>query len=123
MGAVAEWFHPRKRLKTRGLEPLLYYVHGPGERLRAPVAPSRKDKVMAAFRNEHRRFTYRGRPFHFVSYEAQSANPRKNQPAMPATWYLLSSGNRWPAIPLEVGRTDEELDAQLSKWLDTEVFA
>ena len=78
---------------------------------------------MAAFRNEHRRFEHRGRPFHFVSYEAQAANPRKNLPAMPATWYLLSAGNRWPAIPLEIGRTDEELDAQLSQWRDSEVFS
>ncbi|HET7632381.1 MAG TPA: hypothetical protein VFK16_08710 [Gemmatimonadaceae bacterium] len=78
---------------------------------------------MAAFRNEHRRFMHRGRPFHFVSYDAQSANPRKNQVAMPTTWYLLNAGNRWPAIPCQPGQPDEELDAQLCKWLDTDVFA
>jgi hypothetical protein len=78
---------------------------------------------MAAFRNEHRWFTHRGRSFHFLSYEAQAANPRKNLPAVPATWYLLGSSNRWSAIPVEPGQPEEALDAQLAEWLDAEVFA
>lgn len=78
---------------------------------------------MAAFRNEHRRFTHRGRAFHFVSYDAQPGNPNKGIDAMPATWYLLNAGNRWPAIPLEPGQPEEELDARLTEWLESEVFA
>jgi hypothetical protein len=78
---------------------------------------------MAGFKNEQRRLDHRGRVFHFVSYEAQNGNPAKNQPAMPATWYLLSYGNRWPAIPLQEGHTEEELDGLLAEWLETNVFA
>ena len=77
---------------------------------------------MGGFKNEQRRLTHRGRTFHFVSYEAQPGNVAKNVPAMPATWYLLSYGNRWPAIPLQEGHGEAELDALLSEWLESHVF-
>jgi len=78
---------------------------------------------MSGFKNEQRMLDHRGRSFHFVSYEAHGGNAAKNQPAMPATWYLLSYGNRWPAIPLEEGTSEDELDARLADWLETNVFA
>ncbi len=78
---------------------------------------------MGGFRNEQRRLDHRGRVFQFVSYEAQAGNPAKNQPPMPATWYLTSYGNRWPAIPLQEGLPGEALDALLAEWLESHVFA
>ena len=78
---------------------------------------------MGAFRNEQRRLTHRGRDFHFISYEAQAANPARKQQEMPDTWYLVSSNNRWPAIPLIEGQPEPELIAALALWLDTSVFA
>jgi hypothetical protein len=78
---------------------------------------------MAQFRHEQRQITHRGRVFHFVSYEAHDAIPSRKVPAMPATWYLVSMNNRWPAIPLEDGQAPAELDAQLTAWLEQHVFA
>jgi hypothetical protein len=78
---------------------------------------------MAGFKNEQRRLSYRGRDFHFVSYEAQQANPGKKLEAMPETWYLISSGNRWPAIPCIIAQPISELDAALVVWLEQVVFA
>lgn len=77
---------------------------------------------MAGFKNEQRRLSHRGKSFHFVAYEAQDANAAKKLDAMPATWYLLSSGNRWPAIPLQLDLPEDELDARLTEWLETHVF-
>ncbi len=78
---------------------------------------------MAGFSNEQRRLTHRGKVFHFVSYDAQDAVPSRDQPAMPPTWYLLSSGNRWPAIPIQPDQPEAELDARLTEWLEVRVFA
>lgn len=77
---------------------------------------------MGTFRNAQRRVTHRGKVFHFVSYEAQDGNLAKDLPAMPATWYLLSSGHRWPAIPLQEGDPDDATDALLAEWLEAQVF-
>ena len=77
---------------------------------------------MGGFKNEQRRLTHRGKVFHFVSYEAQDGNAAKNLPAMPATWYLLSAGHRWPAIPLQEGHPEAETDAALAEWLESQVF-
>ncbi len=78
---------------------------------------------MASFKNEQRRLTLHGRSFHFISYEAQDANPNKKIEAIVASWYLVSSTSRWPAIPLEPGTPDEELDARLMGWLAERVTA
>lgn len=78
---------------------------------------------MAVFRHEQRRLTHRGRDFHFVSYEAHRPNPARHELAMPDTWYLVSSGNRWPAIPYVLAQPMAELDAALVAWLEAVVFA
>lgn len=78
---------------------------------------------MGKYKNEQRRLAHRGRQFHFISYEAQEADARKKLPAMPATWYLESSGNRWPAIPHIIEQSEPELEAQLAVWLEAFVFA
>jgi len=78
---------------------------------------------MGGFKTEQRQLPHRGRSFHFVSYEAQNANPARKLGAVPATWYLLSSGNRWPAIPHQAGQPEAEVDALLIAWLEEHVFA
>ena len=77
---------------------------------------------MASFQHEQRRVTHRGRNFHFVSYEANPGNPARQQPAMPETWYLVSSNNRWPAIPRVLQQPESELVAALVAWLEQVVF-
>ncbi len=78
---------------------------------------------MGGFKHEQRRLTHRGKTFHFVSYEAQDADPTRKQLAMPATWYLQSSGNRWPAIPHQAQQGEADRDALLAEWLELHVFA
>jgi hypothetical protein len=78
---------------------------------------------MGGFRHEQRRLEHRGRIFHFVSYEAQEANVTRGQVARPESWYLVSSGNRWPAIPLVAEQPEGELHTLLVEWLESQVFA
>lgn len=78
---------------------------------------------MATFRHEQHRINYRGRDFHFVSYEATEANVAKKVLELPDTWFLVSSGNRWPAIPHVPGQPTTELDSLLVAWLESVVFA
>jgi len=78
---------------------------------------------MATFRHEQHRVTHRGRAFHFVSYEATTANPNKHIEELPDTWFLVSSGNRWPAIPHVPGQPITDLESQLVAWLEQVVFA
>lgn len=75
------------------------------------------------FKNEQRRLDHRGRIYHFISYEAREANATKKQDAQPASWYLVSSGNRWPAVPLVPEQPQADLDAALAAWLDATVLA
>jgi len=66
---------------------------------------------------------HRGRSFHFVSYEATAAHPGRHTLELPNTWFLVSSGNRWPAIPHVSGQPISELESELVAWLDRVVFA
>ena len=78
---------------------------------------------MGKYKNEQRRLAHRGRRFHFISYDAQPADAKKKLLAMPATWYLESSGNRWPAIPHIPEQPEAELEALLAAWLEAYGFA
>src|SRR5215210_243045 len=71
---------------------------------------------------EQRRLSHRGREFHFVSYDAQIANERRGQPAIPAMWYLMIEGKRRPVLPHVPGQELMELDGALLQWVDEEVF-
>jgi hypothetical protein len=71
---------------------------------------------------EQRRFTYRGREFHFVSYDGLPANPKRAQQATAAAWWLMSGGRRWEVMPFQPGQTPHELDPQFIAWLDANVF-
>ncbi len=78
---------------------------------------------MSGFRHAQQRLQHRGRSFLFMSYEAEPGNPKKSRPALPDTWYLLSSNNRWPAIPHVLAQPQAELIAALTSWLEATVFA
>src|SRR4051794_9531128 len=71
---------------------------------------------------EQRRLSHRGREFHFVSYDAQIANERRGQPAVPAMWYLMIEGKRRPVLPHTPGQELGELDDALLKWVDEQVY-
>jgi hypothetical protein len=58
-----------------------------------------------------------GRVFHFVSYDREPANERRGIAEMPAMWYLMGPGKRWPVMPQVAGQTPEALESDLLRWL------
>jgi hypothetical protein len=72
---------------------------------------------------EQVRLTHRGREFHFVSYEGQLENLKKNQPATDPAWFLMSAGTRWEVMPHQPHQAREELDRLFTAWLERHVFA
>ncbi len=77
---------------------------------------------MSAYRIEQHRVRYRGRDFHFVSYEAQPANARRGEPAVPPMWYLMQAGKRWPVMPQEDGLPVAAVEEALRAWLEANAF-
>ena len=71
---------------------------------------------------EQRRVQYRGREFHFVSYDGVPANVKREQPATMPAWWLMSGGARWEVMPFHPGRDAAELDREFTTWLDVHVF-
>jgi hypothetical protein len=71
---------------------------------------------------EQRRLHHRGREFHFVSYDAQVANERRGEVAVPPMWYLMNEGKRRPVLPHVPGQELMELDDALLRWVDEQVF-
>jgi hypothetical protein len=71
---------------------------------------------------EQRRLQYRGREFHFVSYDGQPANPKRGQPATEPSWWLMVAGKRWEVMPFDPSRDPEDLDRAFAAWLDEYVF-
>jgi hypothetical protein len=78
---------------------------------------------MSSYKTDQHHLVHRGREFHFVSYEACLANPRTGEAAMPATWYLMSAGKRWPVFAQLPDQDPEMVIAALTQWLDRNVFA
>ena len=66
------------------------------------------------------RLSYRGRDFHFVSYEGHPANERRGETAMPAMWYLMGPAKRWPVMEHVPEQPDDEVEKGLLKWLGTQ---
>lgn len=77
---------------------------------------------MSKEKTDQRHLTHRGRRFHFVSYEGIPANPGRLQLATGPAWFLMSAGKRWSVMPNEPGIGPDELDRQLTDWLDGNVF-
>ena len=80
------------------------------------------EHLLSNHKVEQRRLYHRGREFHFVSYDAQIANERRGQTAMPPMWYLMIEGKRRPVLPHTPGQELVELDDALLKWVDEQVF-
>ena len=73
---------------------------------------------MSTFKPQQRHLTVRGRAYHFVSYEAQPADSRRNLEASPAMWFLMVEGHRCPVLPCDSGQSLPELDAALERWIE-----
>jgi len=69
-----------------------------------------------------RRLFYRGRTFHFVSYDGLPANPKRAQVATAPAWWLMSGGTRWEVMPFSPDRDEAELDRAFTAWLDAHAF-
>jgi hypothetical protein len=78
---------------------------------------------MSGYKTQQLRIVRRGQSFHFVSYEGQPADLKRQQDGIPAAWYLMLSGKRWMVIPELAETTPAELDRQLGEWLDARVFS
>ena len=78
---------------------------------------------MSSYKVEQRRLNFRGRDFHFVSYEGRPANERRGEEASPPMWYLMGPAKRWPVMPQVAGQADEEIDRALLGWLTRQEFA
>ncbi len=76
---------------------------------------------MSSYRTEQHRLSHRGVSYHFVSYAGLPADEAKQQPEVPAAWYLMLAGKRWMVGP-QVETTSEELDRQFGEWLDAHVL-
>ena len=77
---------------------------------------------MSAYKTDQYHVVHRGRRFHFVSYEGRQANLRTGEVAMPASWFLMCAGKRWPVIAQVPDQSPELLVAALTRWLDEQVF-
>lgn len=92
----------------------------------AGTAPSRLDfraahslleRSMAQNKVEQHHVTHGGRDFHFVSYEAQPANEKRKEAAVPSMWYLMGPARRWPVMPHDPGQSELEVVRALTAWL------
>jgi hypothetical protein len=77
---------------------------------------------MSSYKIEQHRVSYRGRDFHFVSYEAQPANERRGEPAVPPMWYLMQAGKRWAVMPQDPAQPPEAVERALREWLEANAF-
>ena len=77
---------------------------------------------MSSYKTDQHHVTHRGRKFHFVSYEAHGPNARTGEGAMPASWFLMRAGKRWPAIEQTADQNRDAVLAALTLWLDEHVF-
>jgi hypothetical protein len=73
---------------------------------------------VTTFKPQQRHLTVRGRAFHFVSYEAQPADTRRNLEASPAMWFLMVEGRRCPVLPCDTEQSLAEVDAALQHWVE-----
>jgi len=92
------------------------------ERARSVASIQQEGSTLSSHKTDQRRIAYRGKEFHFVSYEGHLANPTRGVEAMPPTWFLMRAGKRWEVMPVQVQQEEVELDHQLQQWLDENVF-
>lgn len=78
---------------------------------------------MSSYKTDQHRVVHRGREFHFVSYEPKEANVRTGEAAMPATWFLMAAGKRWPVFTQVSGQEQDAVLGALTQWLDRNIFS
>lgn len=76
---------------------------------------------MPSYKVEQRHVTFRGRDFHFVSYEGHGANERRGEVEEPAMWCLMNEGKRRPVMPQVAGQDEIELDRALLGWVQEQL--
>jgi hypothetical protein len=84
------------------------------------VAPFLGEFSVSTYKVEQCRITLGGRHFHFVSYDRQPANERRGDPAVPAMWYLMGPGKRWPVMEQVAGQAEVDIERSLLAWLKAE---
>jgi len=72
---------------------------------------------VSSYKVEQCRIRYRGRDFHFVSYDGHPANTRRGELAAPPMWYLMGPGRRWPVMPQIIGQPEPDVEQGLVAWL------
>jgi len=77
---------------------------------------------MSNYKTQQQHVVRQGRSFHFVSYEGQPADLKRQQPEVPACWYLMLAGKRWMVMPEVAESTPADLERQFSDWLEVHVF-
>jgi hypothetical protein len=79
--------------------------------------------MTSRYKVEQRSISHRGREFRFISYEGQAANEARGLPATDPTWFLVTDGHRWEAMPQQADQELDDLDQMLREWLEAHVFA
>jgi len=77
---------------------------------------------LSTFKSQQVRLHVEDREFHFVSYEERPSNARRGEDALPAMWFLMSAGKRWPVMEHSDAHTPEDIDRGLRAWLDENVL-
>jgi len=77
---------------------------------------------MSLYKPQQRHVTVRDREFHFVSYEAHPADPRRDAEAEPEMWYLMRAGRRWAVMPRDPDQAPEKTDDLLRAWAEANAF-
>ena len=92
-------------------------------RLPDTVHPHSRELSVASYKVEQRHLTFRGRQFHFVSYEGRPANERRGEQAEPPMWCLMNEGKRHPVMPQVLGQEPAEVDQALLTWVQEQIPA
>lgn len=78
---------------------------------------------MSVYKTDQHHVIHRGRKYHFVSYEARLPNPKTGDAGLPASWFLIRAGKRWPAFPALPDQDPQAIFAAFTAWLDENVLA
>jgi hypothetical protein len=65
---------------------------------------------------------HRDRVFHFVSYQGQPEDRKRNRPAIDPAWFLMTAGKRWEVMPHQPDQEQAERDSLFTAWLEQHVF-
>jgi hypothetical protein len=66
---------------------------------------------------------HRDRVFHFVSYQGQPEDRKRNRAAIDPAWFLMNAGKRWEVMPHQPDQAPAARDSLFAAWLEQHVFA